>query len=114
MAFRKGYRAEIELIELLRQKGFFAVRIPISGSKNIPCDIMAARGDDRRVYQVKETKGSRIYLNEKQVEKLLSFAKAFGFKAYIAVRWKGVRGPKWSFIEVSEVKPLRVKRPSLM
>jgi len=114
LAFRKGYKAEVELIEVLRREGFYAVRIPVSGSKSIPCDVLAAKGNDKRAYQVKETRKDKIYINKELVRRLLEFSRAFGFKAFIAVRWKGVRGYKWSFVEVNEVKSLNIKRPTLL
>ena len=33
MAFRRGYPAELELVELLRKLGFYAVRVPVSGAE---------------------------------------------------------------------------------
>jgi len=110
MAFRKGYRAEIELVRILRRQGFYAVRIPVSGSKELPCDVIAARGEDRRAYQIKMTSKDRVYIEEDQVKRLVEFSKAFGFKPIIAVRWKGARAGKWSFVEVKEVKAIKVER----
>ncbi len=109
MAFRKGYRAELELVALLKDRGFYAVRLPISGGKNFPCDVLAARGSDRRAYQVKETKADRIYLSQETVEALLNFSKAFGFKAYIAVKWKGKRKNKWTIIKVEKPEPIKIE-----
>ncbi|RLF19321.1 MAG: Holliday junction resolvase [Thermoprotei archaeon] len=114
MAFRRGYRAELELVEFLKRRGFYAVRIPVSGSKNIPCDVLAARGSDRRAYQVKETSKDRVYIKEEQVRRLVEFCRAFGFKPIIAVRWKGARANKWSFFEVNEIKAIRIEKPTLM
>ncbi len=102
MAFRRGYRAELELVEALRKQGFYAARIPISGGRSVPCDVMAARGDDRRAYQVKETRSKRIYIDEEEVKGLLGFCKAFGLRALIAVKWKGRRGA-WTVVEVKEI-----------
>ncbi|RLF17238.1 MAG: Holliday junction resolvase [Thermoprotei archaeon] len=110
MAFRKGYRAELELVKMLREQGFYAVRIPISGSREIPCDIIAAKGNDKRAYQVKECSKDKIYINEEQIARLIEFARAFGFKPIIAVRWKRARVRKWTFIEVTEVKSIKVER----
>lgn len=114
MAFRKGYRAELELVEMLRKEGFYAVRIPVSGSKDIPCDVLAAKGNDRRAYQVKETRRDSVYIDKRHILRLLRFSKAFGFKAYIAVRWRGIRGIKWSILEIQEPEPVRIKRPKLL
>ncbi len=103
MAFRRGYRAEAELVEALRKEGFYAVRLPISGGRGVPCDVMAARGDDRRGYQVKETKSSRVYLSEDELRGLCEFCKAFNLRPLLAVKWKGKhRGPSWTVVEVEE------------
>ena len=104
----------MELVEKLRKEGFYAVRVPVSGSKSIPCDVLAARGEDRRAYQVKETSKSVVYISEKQVRRLLEFSRAFGLKAYVAVRWKGVKGYRWSIVEVKEPSSIKVQRPTLM
>ena len=100
MAFRRGYRAEVELVELLRKEGFYAVRIPISGGRGVPCDVMAARGDDRRGYQVKETRSSRVYLSESEVRELYEFCRAFNLRPLVAVRWRGRRRAAWTVVEV--------------
>lgn len=99
MAFRRGYRAEHELVEALREAGFYAARVPVSGSRGVPCDVMAARGEDRRAYQVKETRSRRVYIDEDQIKGLLEFCKAFGLRPLIAVKWKGRRGA-WTTIEL--------------
>ncbi|MCD6095370.1 MAG: endonuclease [Thermoprotei archaeon] len=110
MAFRRGYRAEVELVKLLREQGFYAVRIPVSGSRDIPCDVIAAKGTDRRAYQVKECGRDKIYIDHNQVARLLEFSKAFGFRPFIAVRWKRARVRKWSFIEITEAKAVKIER----
>ncbi|RLF09933.1 MAG: Holliday junction resolvase [Thermoprotei archaeon] len=109
MAFRKGYRAEVELMENLRKEGFYVVRIPISGGRGLPCDILAAKGEDRRGYQVKETKANRIYLSEGEVKALLEFCQAFGLKPFIAVKWKFRRQNPWTVIEVKGAKRLKIE-----
>ena len=76
MAFRRGYRAELELMNLLNEQGFYAVRVPVSGGRAFPCDILAAKGEDRRGYQVKETKKDRLYLYEEAVEPFSSSVKS--------------------------------------
>ena len=109
MAFRKGYRAEMELVMKLRENGFYAVRLPISGGRGFPCDVLAAKGEDRRAYQVKETKNDRIYLNKNEIESLLEFSRAFGFKAYVAVKWKRKRRKKWTIIRADKLATLKVE-----
>lgn len=101
LAFRRGYRAEAELVESLRKNGFYAVRIPISGGRGVPCDVIAARGDDRRGYQVKETRSSRVYLSGEEVKSLREFCKAFNLRPLIAIKWRRPRRrPTWTVIEI--------------
>lgn len=100
MAFRRGYRAEAELVETLREKGFYAVRIPVSGGRGVPCDVMASRGDDRRGYQVKETKSSKVYLTDDTLKELYEFCKAFKLRPLVAIRWKGGQRAAWTVVEL--------------
>ena len=88
MAFRKGYRAELELLDILVQEGFYAVRVPVSGGRGFPCDVLAAKGEDKRAYEVKLTKKKVLYLYEEDIRPLLEFCQRFNFQAYVAVRWK--------------------------
>lgn len=107
MAFRRGYRAEAELVESLKERGFYAVRIPVSGGRGIPCDVMASRGDDRRGYQVKETKSNRVYLTDNAIRELYEFCKAFNLRPLIAIRWRGGQRAAWTVVELEPLsKPL--------
>jgi len=36
MAFRRGYPAELELVKLLRKRGFHAMRVPSAGAEVSP------------------------------------------------------------------------------
>ena len=36
MAFRRGYQAELELVDFLTRNGFYAVRAPVSGGRGFP------------------------------------------------------------------------------
>ena len=110
MAFRRGYSAELELVELLRRQDFFAVRVPISGGRGFPCDVLAAKGEDRRAYEVKVTKEKAIYLYEKDFKGLIEFCQSFGFQAYIAIRWKHARKKPWTFKQIDEAKPLKITK----
>lgn len=110
MAFRKGYQAELELVDLLVQKGFYAVRVPVSGGRGFPCDVLAAKGEDKRAYEVKSTKEKTLYLYKKDIEPLIEFCRKFGFQAYVAVRWKYKKKNPWKFISLRKIKPLKIFR----
>ena len=111
MAFRKGYHAELELISLLRRDGFYAVRIPVSGGRTFPCDILAVRGEARRAYQVKETKQKRFYMAEEESKRFLEVCQGLDFKPILAVKWKRKRENPWTLLEVTEAKSLKIDRP---
>lgn len=109
MSWRRGYRAEMELMEMLRKESFYTARVPVSGGRGIPCDVMAAKEGDRRGYQVKETKADRVYIGEEEVGLFLDFCKAFGLKPFIAVRWKFRREKVWTIVEVKEAGRICIK-----
>lgn len=110
MAFRKGYAAELELVDLLVRRGFYAVRVPVSGGRSFPCDVLAAKGRDKRAYEVKTTKKKILCLHEENIKPLVEFCRKFDFRAYIAVRWKYKKKDPWTFIEINEAKPLKITR----
>lgn len=110
MAFRKGYQAELELVHLLMQKGFYAVRVPVSGGRRFPCDVLAAKGEDKRAYEVKTTREEVLYLYEKDAKPLIEFARNFSFQAIIAVRWKYKKQNPWTFVRITKAKRLKITR----
>lgn len=110
MVFRKGYRAELELVHLLMQDGFYAIRIPISGGRSFPCDVLASKGEDRRAYEVKLTKLTAYHFYEDDIKPLLEFCQNFNFQAYVAVRWKYKKKNPWTFRRIDEVASLRIAR----
>ena len=110
MAFRRGYQAELELVDLLVQRGFYAVRVPVSGGRGFPCDVLAAKNEDRRVYEVKTTKRKVLYLYEKDIKPLIEFSQKFSFQAYVAVRWKYKKKNPWTFTQINEAKPFKITR----
>ena len=111
MAFRKGYRAESDLVHFLQGQGFYAIRIPVSGGRFFPCDILAAKGEDRRAYQVKETEKNHLYVPGNVVKEFIEVCHKLGFKPIFAIRWKRKRGNPWTFLEVTEGKSLKINRP---
>ena len=114
MAFRRGYQAELELVDFLTRKGFYAVRAPVSGGRGFPCDILAAKGEDRPGYEVKVTKEEVLYLYKNDIEPFVEFCGKLGFQAFLAVRWKYRKKDPWTFIQIDEAKPVRVSRKLAM
>jgi len=110
MAFRKGYLAEMELLNWLRQRKYYAVRVPVSGGRGFPCDILAAKDGDRRAYEVKATREKALYLYEEDLKPFIEFCRRLGFQAYVAVRWKYKKKNPWTFVQVNEIRPIKISR----
>lgn len=88
-ANRKGDRRERELVNELDATGFAVMRAPASGSateRDLP-DVLAGDGDRFFAIEAKSSAGDPIYLSGEEVESLIYFARNFGAKARIAVRF---------------------------
>jgi len=86
---RKGDRRERELVNRLDEAGFAVMRAPASGSateRELP-DVLAGDGDAFYAIEVKASAGQPIYLTGEEVEALVFFARNFGAKARIGVRF---------------------------
>jgi Holliday junction resolvase len=88
-ANRKGDRRERELVNELDAAGFAVMRAPASGSateRDLP-DVLAGNGQKFYAIEAKSSAGDPIYLSGEEVESLVYFARNFGAKARIAVRF---------------------------
>jgi Holliday junction resolvase len=88
-ASRKGNRRERELVNALDEAGFAVMRAPASGAatdRELP-DVLAGNGDDFYAIEAKSSSGRPIYLEGEEVENLVYFARNFGAKPRIAVRF---------------------------
>ena len=86
---RKGDRRERELVNRLDEAGFAVMRAPASGSatdRELP-DVLAGDGETFYAIEAKSSSGRPIYLSSEEVEALIYFARNFGAKARIAVRF---------------------------
>ncbi|MFC6837119.1 Holliday junction resolvase Hjc [Halomarina ordinaria] len=89
MSNSKGNRRERELVNLLDDRGFAVMRAPASGSattRELP-DVLAGNGDVFYAIEAKASAGRPIYLTGEEVEALVYFARNFGAKPRIAVRF---------------------------
>ncbi|MFB6192269.1 MAG: Holliday junction resolvase Hjc [Haloarculaceae archaeon] len=85
----KGDRRERELVNLLDDSGFAVMRAPASGSatdRELP-DVLAGDGDDFYAIEAKSSAGDPIYLDGAEVEALVYFARNFGAKPRVGVRF---------------------------
>ncbi|SNR46770.1 Holliday junction resolvase Hjc [Halorubrum vacuolatum] len=88
-ANRKGDRRERELVNALDEAGFAVMRAPASGAattRELP-DVLAGNGELFYAIEAKSSAGNPIYLDGEEVEALLFFARNFGAKARIGVRF---------------------------
>ncbi|PSQ02429.1 nucleoid-structuring protein H-NS [Halobacteriales archaeon QS_5_70_17] len=88
-ANRKGDRRERELVNELDDRGFAVMRAPASGSatdRELP-DVLAGDGDSFYAIEAKSSSDRPIYLTGEEVEALVYFARNFGAKPRIGVRF---------------------------
>jgi Holliday junction resolvase len=88
-ANRKGDRRERELVNRLDEIGFAVMRAPASGSatdRELP-DVLAGDGDRFYAIEAKSSAGDPIYLDGEEVEALVYFARNFGAKPRVGVRF---------------------------
>ncbi|WP_247003285.1 Holliday junction resolvase Hjc [Halosolutus gelatinilyticus] len=89
MSQAKGDRRERELVNALDDAGFAVMRAPASGSateRELP-DVLAGDGDVFYAIEAKSSAGDPIYLSGEEVEALTYFARNFGAKPRIGVRF---------------------------
>ncbi len=85
----KGDRRERELVNRLDEAGFAVMRAPASGSateRDLP-DVLAGDGERFYAVEAKSSSGRPIYLDAEEVESLVYFARNFGAKARVGVRF---------------------------
>jgi len=76
-------------VNALDDAGFAVMRAPASGAateRELP-DVLAGNGDDFYAIEAKSSSGRPIYLEGEEVENLVYFARNFGAKPRIAVRF---------------------------
>ncbi|MDF9747257.1 Holliday junction resolvase Hjc [Natrinema salsiterrestre] len=89
MSQAKGDRRERELVNELDGAGFAVMRAPASGSateRELP-DVLAGDGEQFYAIEAKSSSGDPIYLTGEEVEALTFFARNFGAKPRIGVRF---------------------------
>jgi len=89
MSNAKGDRRERELVNRLDEAGFAVMRAPASGSateRELP-DVLAGNGEVFYAIEAKSSAGDPIYLAGEEVYALVYFARNFGAKPRVAVRF---------------------------
>ena len=94
---KTGTREERELVKMLWDADFAAMRAPASGGatkKPLP-DVIAGNGSIYLAIEVKSTSLERIYINAEKIDGLKEFAELFGAKPYVGIKFLR---KKWRFI----------------
>ena len=98
----KGDRRERELVNRLDEAGFAVMRAPASGAateRDLP-DVLAGDGERFYAVEAKSSSGRPIYLDAEEVESLIYFARNFGAKARIGVRFDR---EDWAFFHPADL-----------
>ncbi len=105
--YRKGHRAEMELVYKLWKRGFFSMRSPASGrkaSKIFYPDVIAIKNCKVLIFEVKLRKHKdTIHIHEYKVRMLRLLEERTGGKAYIAVKVSEEK--KWYFFPLELLEP---------
>lgn len=94
--YKKGYRAENELLKLLSSLGYAVLRAPKSGKNTV--DVIACKNGNIFVFECKNWK-TNARINEKQISHLVEFAKKAGGVAFIALK----SNTGWIFLRAEDV-----------
>ena len=89
MSHSKGFARERELVNQFDDAGFAATRVPNSGGgtkRDLP-DILAGNQGDIYAIEAKARSNGHVYLEGEEVESLLFFARGFGARPRVAVRF---------------------------
>jgi holliday junction resolvase Hjr len=97
----KGISAERELVHILQDRGYAAIRVAGSGSTKAPStDILAGNGKRTLSIECKTLRTGYRYIPIKEIEEFLQFSHNFGAEAWIGARF--MRKP-WVFIRVNDL-----------
>ncbi len=100
---KNGSREERELVKMLWESDYAAMRAPASGGatkKPLP-DVIAGNGEIYLAIEVKSTSSDRIYINSEKIEGLLEFSGLCGAKPYIGAKFMRA---KWRFVSIKDLK----------
>jgi Holliday junction resolvase len=99
----RGCNYERQLVDLLHQRGFAAVRVAGSGAKPLPTpDIVACRRGKILAIECKTSRKNQVYLRDEQVDDLKVYSRTAGAKPLLAIKFLQ---QQWHFL-----KPFRLPR----
>ena len=97
----RGCNYERQLVDLLYNRGFAAVRVAGSGARSTPSpDIVACRNGKILAIECKTSKRNQVYISEDQIKQLVGYSETAGARALVAVKF---RQREWHFVHPSEI-----------
>ena len=94
---KKGIAAERELYHLLWDREFAVVRVAGSGCMPEPsCDLLAGNGEQAYAIEVKTSRDKKKYLEKRQINEFMGFAKKFGIQPILAFKFLRT---EWLFVK---------------
>lgn len=103
---KKGSKEERDLVKMLWDSDFAAMRAPASGGatkKPLP-DVLAGNGKIYLAIEVKSTSRDKIYIDSRKINGLCEFSDIFGAKPYIGIKF---RYKKWLFLSPEDLEVTR-------
>lgn len=94
-SYRKGSRAEHELMDTLVEKGFAVIRSAGSGKGSVCPDILSFRKSEWLAFECKAVDSTSLQLDTEQFEGLKMWEEKSGMTTYVA--WRQMGG-EWLFI----------------
>jgi len=97
----RGCNYERQLVDLLHDAGFAAVRVAGSGAMPLPCpDIVACRRGRILAIECKTTRKNQVYISHDQMDDLNQYSRVAGARPFVAVRFPH---QQWSFFPPSAI-----------
>ena len=96
--YRKGSRAERELIHFFYEKGFSVIRAAGSGVSSLSPDLLVFRKGKQYAFESKAWENNYLHIKKDQFECLKQWEENTGITSFIA--WRRNREP-WYFIPLS-------------
>jgi holliday junction resolvase Hjr len=97
----RGIGFERELVHLLQDNNFAAIRVAGSGCTVTPsADILSGNGQKVFCFECKSSSSDVIYISKQSIEDFLEFSYRFGAQPFIAVRFLR---EQWRFLHPQDI-----------
>ncbi len=98
MTYRKGSRAERELIDYFSTRGYSVIRAAGSGVNSLSPDLLAFRRGMQYAFESKAIEKNNLNIHREQFTNMQEWERNTGITCYVAWRKKG---KQWRFIPLS-------------